>query len=167
MPTALLSFRPFSHQDSPFFAQLATDPRVVQHIGNGKPWMPKDIKSRAKAALVETPLTKEGSARWFVVENSGEPVGLLACTRRATGVEIGYWVSPEHWGRGIAGTIVDQAQSDIPVLFQSFNLIAHVSPDNEASARALTRRGFEREARDSGLDRYVWCAPARMESLYR
>ncbi len=167
MPTDLLSFRPFSHQDSPFFTQLATDRRVVQHIGNGKPWTPKEISKRTKASLAEIPLTKEGSARWFVAEISEESVGLLACTRRATGVEIGYWVSPEHWGRGIAGTLVDQAQTDIPVLFQTSTLIAHVSPDNEASARVLIRRGFEREAQDKDLARYVWCAPARLESLYR
>lgn len=162
-----LSFRPFAPEDSLFFTELATNPRVVQYVGDGRPWAPKDVNRRIKAALGTTPLSKEGATRWFLAAVAGEPVGLLGCTRRATGVEIGYWVSPDHWGRGIAGSLVDQAQRDVPVLFQSSTLVAYVSPDNEASARVLTRRGFVWEARENDLDRYMWSAPRRMESLYR
>ena len=70
-------------------------------------------------------------------------------------MEVGYWVSPEHWGRGVAGAMVDRAVATVPEIYGQVRLIARVDPANAASARVLTRRGFELEASQDGLDRYV------------
>lgn len=158
MPQPVISLRPFSNRDRPFFNRLATDERVTRFIGDGKPWDVQNISSRVNMALQATPLNREGAARWFLAHDDQQGVGLLVATRRDAGVEIGYWVSPDHWGRGIAGSMVDKAKTIIPELFDCHRLLAQVTPRNVASARVLTRRGFQLTPRDGNHDLYSWSA---------
>jgi ribosomal-protein-alanine N-acetyltransferase len=83
------------------------------------------------------------------------PAGLVVSTRKEDGVGIGYWVSPKHWGKGVAGAMVDEAITAIPELFDVNTLIARMDPDNVASARLLSRRGFTPCASKESLDRYI------------
>ncbi|MGX5358146.1 GNAT family N-acetyltransferase [Kocuria sp. KH4] len=156
MPRApSLALRPFREADTAFFTGLAADERVTRFVGDGRPWAPQLVRDRLRVALQEEPVDQLGAARWFTAEEAGESVGLVVCTRRDGGVEIGYWVSPQHWGRGVAGAMVDLTVAIVPEVYGRVRLIARVDPANAASARVLTRRGFEPEAGEDGLDRYV------------
>ena len=158
--TPPLQLRPFDATDVPFFANMATDPRVTKYVGDGSTWDQATIAEKTTNALRDAPVHAQGAARWFVALHHDQPVGILVSTRREAGVEIGYWVSPEHWGRGIAGAMVDAALEILPTLYNSDHLIARVDPDNAASARVLTRRGFHTTGCDNGLDRYLWEGPS-------
>ena len=151
-----ISLRPFTTDDTSFFAALASDERVTRFVGDGLSWGFDMIATRVRIALDETPEDTVGAVRWFLAVDDREPVGLLVSTRREPGVEIGYWVSPEHWGRGVAGAIVEQALTVVPEVFDSERLTAQVDPENAASIRVLTRRGFHFASTAAGLDQYVW-----------
>jgi ribosomal-protein-alanine N-acetyltransferase len=60
--------------------------------------------------------------------------------------EIGYWVTPDHWGKGIATEsvrlMVDFAFKVQPVK----RIFAEVFSDNSASVRVLEKCNFEKEA---------------------
>lgn len=96
-----------------------------------------------------------GAARWFLAADGRESVGIVVCTYRDAGIEIGYWVSPDHWGRGIAGAKIDGALKALREMCGSGNILANVDPANPASAKALLRRGFQLTSRTAGLDCYV------------
>ena len=149
-----IHLRAFTTADADFLAALASDPRVTSHIGDGQPWEPGVIAARITAALGHLPVELDGSARWFMAEAAGQPVGFLAATRRRERVEIGYWVAPKHWGRGLAGAILDRAPELVQQTFGTSCLLARVDPDNVASVRVLARRGFEPAGSDAGLDHY-------------
>lgn len=151
----LITVRPFRGTDTAFFAGLASDERVTRFVGDGRPWGPRLVEARVRAALQADPVELAGATRWFIAEEAGAAVGLVVCVRREEDVEVGYWVSPEHWGRGVAGAMVDRALAAVPGVYGRVRLIAHVDPDNTASARVLTRRGFRLETGPDGLDRYV------------
>ncbi|WP_176338392.1 GNAT family N-acetyltransferase [Kocuria salina] len=150
-----ITLRPFRETDAAFFTGLATDERVTRYVGDGQPWAPQLVQDRLVVALQQEPVEQVGAIRWYIAEEAGEGVGLLVSTRRETGVEIGYWVSPAHWGRGVAGAMVDRAVAVVPQVYGRARLIARVDPANAASARLLTRRGFGLGANHDGLDRYV------------
>lgn len=150
-----ITLRPFQETDTAFFTGLATDERVTRFVGDGGPWAPQLIQDRLRVALQQEPVEQVGAVRWFIAEEADESVGLVVSTRWEGGVEVGYWVSPEHWGRGVAGAMVDLAVAMAPEVYGRVRLIARVAPANAASARVLTRRGFELEASQDGLDRYV------------
>ena len=98
-----ITLRPFHEADTAFFTGLATDERVTCFVGDGRPWAPQTIQDRLRSALQQQPVEHSGAVRWFIAEEGGEAVGLVVATRCDEGVEIGYWVSPQHWGRGVAG----------------------------------------------------------------
>lgn len=149
-----VALHPFRATDAAFVIELASDERVTRYVGDGRPWERAYTEDRIQAALRDDPLDQEGATRWFLAVVAGEPVGLLVAMRRAEGVEIGYWVSPGHWGRGIAGAMVDAAAATVPALYGTGTLIARVHPDNAVSARLLTRRGFGPAGHHDGVDHY-------------
>ncbi len=153
--TPSITLRPFHEADTEFFAGMANDERVTRFIGDGHPWDQQTIQARVHAALQQDPLNDVGASRWFLATEANEPVGIVVSTCKESGVEIGYWVSPDHWGRGIAGAMVDGALVTIPEVYGTRKLIARVDPANAASAKLLTRRGFKLETGHEGLDNYT------------
>ena len=158
-----LRLRPFDAADLAFVAALARDERVTRFVGDGRPWSAEQIVDRSRPALRRDPTDEVGAARWFVAveaageddEEEGREVGLFVTTRREHSVEVGYWVAPPRWGRGVAGAMLDQALEAVPGLYGPLPLSARVAPDNAASVRALTRRSFEPQGHHEGLDHYV------------
>lgn len=157
MPTTspTLSLRPFATEDVAFFSTMAVDERVTRFIGDGSPWDEDTIQSRTSAAIHEDPIGAIGASRWFLASEEDVPVGIVVSTRKESGIEIGYWVSPDHWGRGIAGTMLDSALARIPDVYETKHLLARVAPGNVASAKLLTRRGFQLTSHIDGLDHYT------------
>jgi ribosomal-protein-alanine N-acetyltransferase len=150
-----LGLRPFHQADTEFFIRMASDERVTRYVGDGQPWSQEFIHSRIRTALQEDPIKTVGASRWFLATEENTPVGIVVSTRKEDGIEIGYWVSPDHWGRGIAGVMVDQALATVPEIYGTRKLIARVDPANAASAKVLARRGFQLEATREGLDYYT------------
>jgi ribosomal-protein-alanine N-acetyltransferase len=85
----------------------------------------------------------------FAVEVEGEAAGAIGFVAGTDverfSAEIGYWLSEQHWGRGI----VTEALTMVTVhAFQSFNvlrLFALPFADNPASVRVLEKAGYVRE----------------------
>ncbi|HVP53527.1 MAG TPA: GNAT family protein [Candidatus Eisenbacteria bacterium] len=85
----------------------------------------------------------------FAIEYDGEAAGgvgfLLGRDIARMSAEMGYWLSEEYWGRGIATRVV-AAMSDWA--FEYYNLtrvFAMAFAHNAASIRVLEKAGFERE----------------------
>lgn len=144
--------RPFEVGDCGFFAALASDERVTRFIGDGRPWVQQRIQDRIREAILQDTLDRVGAARWFLAADGRESVGIVVCTYRDADIEIGYWVSPDHWGRGIAGAMIDGALKALREMCHSGNILANVDPANPASAKALLRRSFQLTSRTAGLD---------------
>jgi ribosomal-protein-alanine N-acetyltransferase len=150
-----ITLRPFHEADTAFFTGMASDERVTRYIGDGQPWDEQTIQERIRAALQEDPLDQVGASRWFLATEANAPVGIVVSSRKDAGVEVGYWVSPDHWGRGIAGAMLDATLASIPDTYGSRNLLARVDPANAVSAKLLTRRGFQLDTHVEGLDHYT------------
>lgn len=147
--------RPFHQADTEFFTRMASDERVTRYVGDGQPWSQQFIHGRIRTARQQDPFDTVGASRWFLTTEENTPVGIVVSTRKEDGIEIGYWVSPDHWGRGIAGAMVDKALAILPEIYGTPKHIARVDPANAASAKVLTRRGFQLEATREGLDYYT------------
>ena len=94
--------------------------------------------------------------QWAITEPAAdELIGTVTLTswqrvnRRA---ELGYMLSPAHWGKGFASEAV---RAVLRFGFEAMDLHrveAELDPRNEASARLLERVGFQQE----GLQRQTW-----------
>jgi ribosomal-protein-alanine N-acetyltransferase len=97
----------------------------------------------------EQPRTKAQLA--ITLADTGELIGNAGLRRDdadAPIADLGYELSPAHWGRGYATeaarAMVDMGFRTMPGLHR---IHAHCIADNEASARVLLRAGLREEAR--------------------
>lgn len=81
-----------------------------------------------------------------------EMVGYVACFRRDGRANVGYWISREHWGKGIASRALELLLLEVATR----PLHAHVATSNGASLRVLQKCGFvvERVQVATASDRY-------------
>lgn len=65
-------------------------------------------------------------------------------------VEIGWWLAPEHWGRGLAteaaGAVVDFAFRETGL----HRVLAIARPENRASTRIMEKLGMRLSGRHTG-----------------
>jgi RimJ/RimL family protein N-acetyltransferase len=87
-----------------------------------------------------------------------EMVGYICCFRREGRAHVGYWVSREHWGKGIASRALGLLLLEVT----SRPLYARVATSNGASLRVLQKCGFvvERVHVSPASDRYRECEEA-------
>jgi RimJ/RimL family protein N-acetyltransferase len=87
-----------------------------------------------------------------------EVVGSVSCFRRDGQANVGYWVSREQWGKGIASRALELLLLEVPTR----PLHAHVATSNGASLRVLQKCGFvvERVQVLPATDRYPECEEA-------
>ena len=131
------------------------DERVTRFVGDGRPWDSGLIAARVDSALGGLPPEHPEAKRWFIASLGEEPAGLVVSSRHEGAVEIGYWLEPGHWGKGLAGRMVALAISAVWDAYGPIPLSARVDPENQASVRILTRHGFRAGgATPEGLDVY-------------
>jgi RimJ/RimL family protein N-acetyltransferase len=85
-------------------------------------------------------------------------VGYVCCFGRDGRANVGYWVSREHWGKGIASRALELLLLEVPAR----PLYARVATSNGASLRVLQKCGFavERVGVSPATDRYPECEEA-------
>jgi ribosomal-protein-alanine N-acetyltransferase len=85
----------------------------------------------------------------FAIEFGGEPVGgvgfLIGRDIARISAEMGYWLSEEFWGRGIATRAVTAMSEWAFENYKLTRVFAMAFAHNVASIRVLEKAGFERE----------------------
>lgn len=145
--TPRLTLRPFETGDALPLAREADHPEVARTLRDRFPHPYTLEHARAWIALraPESPPTalaivRREDARLL----GGVGVDRLADVARLTG-EIGYWLGPEHWGRGYAR---EATAAFVAYLFEAFDferLEAWTFAPNLASRRVLEACGFRLE----------------------
>lgn len=95
-------------------------------------------------------LEKSGSGKWWTIwlRNSEEFCGAIGFNdyhKEHNKAEIGFWLLPDHWGKGI---IQEAGQAVIDYLFEDLKLHrleAFVESNNNNSSKALKKLGFQFE----------------------
>ena len=124
---------------------LLADPRVAATMGGVR--TPEQIA--AQLALAAAGWERDGFGYWmFFDAATGEPVARGGLSRTEFGgrpeVEVGWIVTPERWGEGLAtelGAAALAAASGIGL----HDIVAFTLPHNAASRRVMEKLGFTYE----------------------
>jgi RimJ/RimL family protein N-acetyltransferase len=139
-----LSFRPWGMSDGPTYRALLDDAALWRY-------MPEQWPGQVCDDMASNLIAISTAAPHHVVRavlREGRPVGQvrLAFARHGedrSEAEISYWIGRAYWGQGLGRRVVAQATmqafKDHPALRR---IIAHVHPDNHASARVLELSGY-------------------------
>lgn len=144
LTTARLTFRPFTHDDLPLFAELHRDPEVGRYMGGV--WGDDEIAGRLAQFVAEH--AERGHSKWCVHTTGGVFVGRAGVSLwQPTGeLELGYAFRPEFWGQGLATEAARAVAEWAFANLSADHLIAFTDPQNFGSQRVLERIGMKRLA---------------------
>jgi len=137
-----VTVRPWDESMVDGLIQAADDPRIAAYMGDmfPNPYTREDAHAWIEVATMERPPTQYAV---FVDDRLAGGVGGIALDAEATGVvEIGWWLNPDYWGRGIA-TLA--ARALIHELFANRGMErvwAPIMAPNVASARVAEKCGM-------------------------
>ena len=164
LDTNRLVLRPVTPDDAEYMLSYLSKPEVVVHMGL-EPFASLDD------ALEEIDwydsILEEGTGLRFGITIRGEDVvigscGLLNRSEKHHRAEIGFELSPDYWGKGIAGEALEAVVAYGFHELQLMRIEALVEPENEASMHLLERHGFLQE----GLLRSYEFTRGKYDDLY-
>jgi RimJ/RimL family protein N-acetyltransferase len=143
--------------DGVAFRSIAQDPRVMRYVNNGEPW--SDAKVRDFIARQMRHIASNGFCFWKIQRKpDGRLIGLCGLQALRLGsqwdVEIGWWLTPPNWGRGLASEAAGAVMSEAVKIVNADRIVAIAIPENYASRRIMSKIGmrYERNVRHRGFD---------------
>lgn len=135
------------------FKALATNPKVIRYIGEGKLWSDEKI---IEALQRQNSLVKEygfcfGALRDRHTKNLMGLAGIQPLGNTKD-YEIGWWLAPEYWKQGFG---IEAAKAIVNFAFNRLQLPrvkAIVHPENIASKRIIEKLGMKLEGDVTGQD---------------
>jgi RimJ/RimL family protein N-acetyltransferase len=167
LTTARLELRPWRQEDEADLFRLSSDERVVRHIGDGRPWSRERTAQRHQECLRHW---AEHGFGWRAVLDRGAFAGVAALNRLGAlvpgieedAIEIGWWVDPRSWGRGIATEAALALRDEALGGLGAERIAARYQLANPASGRIMVKIGMRLHSDLPGGDR-----PVRVYTLGR
>lgn len=154
LETKRLLLCPWESVDWLAFKPIATDPLVMKYISDGQPW--PDERTIAFVDRQVRHFRERGFCLWKLLlrENHGlvgfcgiQPLDDLP------GVEIGWWLASDQWGKGLATEAARLALEDGFTRIGLSRIVALALRQNRASIRIMEKLGmrFEEEVSHRGF----------------
>ncbi|HLH65063.1 MAG TPA: GNAT family N-acetyltransferase [Solirubrobacteraceae bacterium] len=149
--TDRLRLRPWAQGDLALLQRLACTPAVVRHVGDGSAWSAARI---AQVAQANTEHWRAHSFGWRVALpiGGGQPVGLFALSFAGAGAgvdagehELGWWLAPEAWGRGLAREGAAAMRDEAFERVGAPSVVARIAPANVRSLAVAAAIGLRHE----------------------
>lgn len=155
LETPRVTLFPWDSPDWLAFKPIATDPRVTKYISAGVPWTDERIIAFVERQRLH--FVRLGYCLWkLMVKEDTRLAGFcgLQPLGDLDGVEIGWWLAPEHWGKGIATEAARAAMEDGFARCGLQRIVAVAQRENRASTRIMEKLGmkYERDAKHHGFD---------------
>ena len=139
--------RPWSIRDARELALIADNKKIAENLRDGfpNPYSLKDARDWLKIILPEN-----HPPRFFAITLDEQLIGSIGIVSKTDiyrkNFEIGYFLSEEFWGLGIATKAIKAAVSYAFRDFDVIRIYAEPFSDNPGSRRALEKAGFTLEA---------------------
>ncbi|HMQ75253.1 MAG TPA: GNAT family N-acetyltransferase [Flavobacteriales bacterium] len=95
-------------------------------------------------------IEREGTGKWWAIRSTADDtflgaIGINHIHPEHRRCELGYWLLPEHWGKGIISGAIGQVLHHAFHTLGLHRVVAEVETENPASARVLLKNGFRHE----------------------
>jgi ribosomal-protein-alanine N-acetyltransferase len=142
-----ITLRPWSVNDAVKLAAIADNKNIADNLRDGFP-NPYSIDDALK--WLNIVLSEEFPYRYFAIAVDNSLIGSIGIVSKSDiyrkNVEIGYFLSEEHWGKGIITKAIKAATSYAFKEFDIVRVYAEPFADNYGSRKALEKAGFTLEA---------------------
>jgi len=158
LETERLRLRPFSHADLDDLWPVVSDPEFPKHMS----WRAHADRAET-ASFIDAANARvtEGTGVTWAIEHAGHAIGCIGLEGMVWGMralrvdraELGYWLAPAHWKRGLISEAADAA---VRCGFHTIGLhkiTVGCFVENLASRRVIEKLGFRPVGR---LEDDVW-----------
>ncbi|MGH2875747.1 MAG: GNAT family N-acetyltransferase [Solirubrobacteraceae bacterium] len=159
--TSRLLLEPWDESHTALLRRLALTPAVVRHIGDGTTWSEARIQDVARHNREHW---REHGFGWRVARMrervgrpAGAPIGLIALSYAGEGAgidarehEIGWWLAPDAWGRGLAREGAAAVRDEAFGRVGAPSVVARIAPPNAASLAVAAAIGLRHERYSTG-----------------
>ena len=159
--TPRLSLETWTLDDFDAFAEIARDPDVMRFIATGEPWT--DARIGWFMGLQSAYQQTLGYCNWKLTDRAGgELLGFcgLAPLSSVGEIEIGWWLKPTQWGKGLAYEAAARVVHAAFAVHRIQRIVARVYRSNARSISLIDRLGME-------FDRLLDHGPAGDIALFR
>lgn len=147
LTTARLELRPWHDDFETDLFRLSSDERVVRFIGDGRPWSRERTAERHQECLRHW---AEHGFGWRAIIDRGAFAGVAALNRLGSlvpgiaedAIEVGWWVDPGSWGRGIATEAALALRDEAFGGLGAERIAARYQLANPASGRIMDKIGM-------------------------
>jgi RimJ/RimL family protein N-acetyltransferase len=155
--TARLTLDPWTESDLKLLADLARTPAVTRYIGDGTIWT--DARIADVGAHISEHWRDHGFG-WRVARVDDAPIGLIALSFAGDGAgvaadeyEIGWWLAPSAWGRGLAREGAAAVRDEAFERIRAPSILARIQPANAGSLAVAAAIGLIHETESTGRGR--------------
>jgi RimJ/RimL family protein N-acetyltransferase len=154
--TDRLSLEPWSAADSELLRRLASQPEVIRFVGAGTPWTQEHTDEVATRCLEHW---HQHGFGWRVAaeRETGASLGFMALSFAGEGAgiaadeyEIGWWLEPPAWGRGLAREGAEAICREAFGRVAAPSVVARIAPGNTASLGVAGAIGMVPEGEGQG-----------------
>ena len=152
--TERLTLDPWTEADARMLADLARTPAVMRYVGDGTTW--SDARIHGVAARVLDHWAEHGFG-WRVARYDGAPVGFIALNFAgddagiaADEYEIGWWLAPSAWGRGLAREGAAAVRDEAFERVGAPSIVARIAPASDRSLAVAGAIGLSHETDSTG-----------------
>ena len=141
--TARFRLRPPRLEDAEAVTAIVRDPRIYEKVARIPP--AQSVEQTGRWILSTERGGELGTDHVFLVTRDETVIATVGAHRPATDqpFEIGYWVAPAEWGRGVATEVSQALIGWLEAREQAGEIISGHFIDNPASGRVLGKLGFE------------------------
>jgi ribosomal-protein-alanine N-acetyltransferase len=155
LETARLQLAPWQPDDWLPLRPIATDPRVMRYISDGKPWPEERIREFVSRQIGHC--DRLGYCLWkLLLKDTKEMIGFcgLQPLEGTAETEMGWWLAQEWWERGLATEAARTALHDGFERAGLARIVAVAVAANRASIHVMEKLGmkYEREAIHRGFE---------------
>ena len=146
MRSARLLLRPIIEADRENVFRGLSHPDVIRHYAISF----ESLEATRVQMEWYAQLEREGTGRWWAIcspDNSTfmGAAGLYGIVPRHRKGELGYWLLPEHWGKGVMTEALPLVLDHGFRTLGLHRIEAEVETENKASRRLLLKHGFQHE----------------------
>jgi RimJ/RimL family protein N-acetyltransferase len=157
LETPRLRLDPWTEAHTDLLVHLSSIPEVMRFIGPGVPWSPAHAEQVA-AAKRQHWIEHGFGWRPATEKATGELVGFMALNFAGTGTagldpseyEIGWWLAPQAWGRGLAREGALAVRDEAFDALSAPSVIARMQPANKPSIAVARAAGLRHAFNTTG-----------------
>lgn len=141
-----IQLRPIIAEDKVYIHRGLSHPDVIKHYAVSFPTLEATQEQMDWYAGLE----RDRTGQWFAIiatENADfcGAIGINNIQQEHRRCELGFWLLPEHWCKGIIREALPLVIHHAFHTLQLHRIVAEVETDNAASGKALVQAGFNHE----------------------